>query len=58
LSYAYAERVVWLTDLTVEDHPMIHDLCEMHASGVRVPRGWSLRDERVSATLLPFPATG
>ncbi|HPU38592.1 MAG TPA: DUF3499 family protein [Microthrixaceae bacterium] len=46
LSYAYADGVVWLEDLVSEAHPMIHDLCAMHADGVRVPRGWELRDER------------
>jgi hypothetical protein len=46
LSYAYADSVVWLEDLADEAHPMIHDLCRMHAASVRVPRGWELRDER------------
>ncbi len=46
LSYAYAEGVVWLEDLAAEDHPMVHDLCLLHADTVRVPRGWELRDGR------------
>lgn len=46
LSYAYADGVVWLEDLAAEAHPMVHDLCGAHADGVRVPRGWELRDER------------
>lgn len=46
LSYAYADGVVWLEDLALEDHPMVHDLCLVHADGVRVPLGWELRDER------------
>ncbi|MFM7070095.1 MAG: DUF3499 family protein [Actinomycetes bacterium] len=46
LGYAYADGVVWLEDLAPEAHPMVHDLCRMHADTVRVPRGWELRDER------------
>lgn len=46
LSYAYADSTVWLEDLSPEAHPMVHDLCRMHADAVRVPRGWELRDER------------
>jgi hypothetical protein len=44
MSYAYAEGVVWLEELAVEAHPMVHDLCRTHAGAVRVPRGWELRD--------------
>ncbi len=44
LSYNYADGVVHLEELTPEDHPMVHDLCRMHASTIRVPRGWTLRD--------------
>ncbi|MFI5044489.1 MAG: DUF3499 family protein [Acidimicrobiales bacterium] len=46
LSYAYSDGVVWLEDLAPEAHPMVHDMCRMHAETVRVPRGWELRDER------------
>ena len=35
-----------LEDLSVESHPMVHDLCALHADGLSVPRGWSLSDER------------
>lgn len=49
LSYAYSESVVWLDDLADEGHPMVHDLCSIHAAVVRVPRGWDLRDRRVEA---------
>jgi hypothetical protein len=48
LSYAYGESVVWLDDLAAEGHPMIHDLCSLHAASVRVPRGWHLSDRRVA----------
>jgi hypothetical protein len=46
LSYAYADGTVWLEDLVAESHPMVHDLCALHADNVRVPRGWELQDER------------
>lgn len=46
MSYAYADRTVWLEDLAAEAHPMVHDLCDAHSSGVRVPNGWSLQDHR------------
>lgn len=49
LSYAYADGIVWLDELAPEAHPMVHDLCSQHADGVRVPRGWELRDERDAA---------
>jgi len=45
LSYAYADGIVWLQELSAEAHPMVHDLCRLHASTVRVPLGWELRDE-------------
>jgi len=50
LSYAYSDSTVWLADLAPESHPMVHDLCGLHSSSVRVPRGWELRDERTSST--------
>lgn len=46
LSYAYAESAVLLEELAVESHPMTHDLCRVHADGVKVPRGWNLFDVR------------
>ena len=45
LSYAYADGVVWLEELAPEAHPMVHDLCRLHAANVRVPLGWELRDQ-------------
>jgi hypothetical protein len=54
LSYAYAASTVWLEDLAAEPHPMVHDLCAIHADTVRVPRGWDLRDER---SVSPGPPT-
>ncbi len=54
LSYDYVESTVWLDHLDDEPHPMSHDLCDSHADGLRVPRGWQLRDRRppVDAALL------
>jgi hypothetical protein len=51
MSYAYADGVVWLEDLADEAHPMVHDLCPLHADAVRVPRGWELRDDRAVAVV-------
>ena len=51
LSYAYAERVVWIEVLSGEAHPMTHDLCTDHADHLRVPRGWEQRDRREAANL-------
>lgn len=36
--------------LILEAHPMVHDLCEEHAANVRVPRGWELRDQRLTGS--------
>jgi hypothetical protein len=44
LSYAYADSIVWLEELAPEAHPMVHDLCRLHASTIRVPLGWVLQD--------------
>lgn len=51
LSYAYAESLVVLEDLAPEAHPMVHDLCRVHAEGLRVPRGWELRDARATVAV-------
>ncbi|MCB1027909.1 MAG: DUF3499 family protein [Microthrixaceae bacterium] len=46
LSYAYDTGSVWLDDLTADSHPMVHDLCGLHADAVSVPKGWRLVDRR------------
>lgn len=51
MSYAYADRVVWVDDLAADAHPMVHDLCATHASTVGVPRGWELSDLRNSVAV-------
>ena len=46
LTYDYANRTAWVERLAEEDHPMTHDLCERHANGLSVPKGWRLEDRR------------
>lgn len=46
LSYAYADGLVVIEDLADEAHPMLHDLCGVHAAGLKVPIGWVLNDRR------------
>lgn len=35
-----------LEDLSAQAHPMVHDLCALHADRLSVPRGWDLCDDR------------
>jgi hypothetical protein len=51
LSFAYEEQAAWLVDAT-EPHPATYGLCAHHADALRVPVGWTLRDERGAASLL------
>ncbi|MEE8602532.1 DUF3499 family protein [Euzebya tangerina] len=55
LSYRYGTSEVWLSDLG-EDHPATHDLCPHHADNLKVPRGWSLVDERQPAPVVHEPS--
>ncbi|HVE92708.1 MAG TPA: DUF3499 family protein [Actinomycetota bacterium] len=53
--FNYSQRLVWLAPLAIEPIPSTYDLCERHASELRVPNGWSLEDRRpvqVEASLL------
>ena len=53
LSYAYESGSVWLDDLTVDSHPMVHDLCELHADAVTVPViAWGLGLDRMAMVAL------
>jgi hypothetical protein len=45
LGFDYAQRTAWLID-SVRPHPATYGLCQRHADGLRVPVGWTLRDER------------
>lgn len=44
LAYDYGSATVWLDQLSDEGHPMTHDLCQLHAERLSVPRGWTLQD--------------
>ncbi len=46
LSYDYAGSQVWIDHLTIDDHPMQHDLCLTHADKTTPPVGWLLTDRR------------
>ncbi len=50
LSFVYAQQIVWLDDLSAEDHPANHDLCARHADRTQPPRGWQLSDRRRART--------
>lgn len=47
LTYAYAQKVVWIEDLVQEPHPAAYDLCAAHAERLAVPVGWDKQDLRV-----------
>jgi len=46
LTYDYARSTVWLDHLPAEADPHEYDLCESHATRLRVPHGWELVDRR------------
>ncbi len=48
LAYDYAARTVWIDDVAPESHPATYDLCLRHATNLRVPLGWQLRDRRAT----------
>jgi len=48
MSYQYANRTVWLTDVADEADPSTYDLCRRHSGTMTVPRGWRLADDRSS----------
>jgi len=52
LTYDYTDRQAWIDGLADEDHPMAYNLCEQHADGLSVPRGWELSDRRQGGSLL------
>jgi hypothetical protein len=55
LAYDYAGQAVWVDPLSVESHPMTHDLCGRHADRLSVPRGWTLHDRRADAVIMQVP---
>ncbi|MHB8510903.1 MAG: DUF3499 family protein [Actinomycetota bacterium] len=48
LTFAYAQRVVWIEDLTSVAHPAAYDLCAAHAERLAVPIGWAKEDLRMA----------
>lgn len=51
--YDYQASTAWLEALTLDAHPMAHDLCDHHAHTLIVPRGWARHDRR-SVSRLPM----
>jgi len=47
LTFAYAQKVVWIEDLIDQPHPAAYDLCAAHAERLQVPIGWRKEDLRV-----------
>jgi hypothetical protein len=52
VSLRYADREVVIADLTEERDPNLLDLCEEHVSRMTPPVGWTVRDDRVSVSVL------
>jgi hypothetical protein len=47
MAYDYADRRVWLDDLTKPVEPGLgYPLCEAHAQRLTPPVGWTLEDRR------------
>jgi uncharacterized protein DUF3499 len=53
LTFAYAQKVVWIEDLIEQPHPAAYDLCAAHAERLAVPIGWQKEDLRI----VPPPVT-
>ncbi|MEP6972852.1 MAG: DUF3499 family protein [Actinomycetota bacterium] len=52
VSLRYADREVVIADLADERDPNLLDLCEEHVSRMTPPVGWTIRDDRVSVSML------
>ena len=52
LTYHYGQSQVWLDDLAHERDPHSYDICDRHAAGLSVPRGWHLDDRRFRRGLI------
>ena len=50
ITLGYAEREVVIGGLLAERDPNLLDLCREHAERMTPPVGWSVRDERQTAT--------
>ncbi len=50
--YDYADRSVWLEDLTAEDRMIPgYPFCDDHANALTPPLGWTLTDRRTLSRL-------
>ncbi len=56
LSYRYATKQVWLTDLSAAPDPALYDLCPHHADALTVPRGWERVDDRSEPLVVVEPS--
>ena len=52
VSLRYGDREVVIVDLTGERDPNLLDLCEEHVSRMTPPVGWTVRDDRVTESIL------
>jgi hypothetical protein len=52
LRYDYAERRVWIDDVSEDAGGSVWPLCQAHADGLRVPIGWERDDRR--ADIVPI----
>lgn len=55
MTFSYGEQIVWVDVLTVDAHPMDHDLCLLHADRTTAPQGWVLEDRRSTLRLPTLP---
>jgi len=50
LRFQSTQRVAWLTAIDDSDEPGQGDVCTRHADALVLPRGWTLRDRRPTAS--------
>ena len=58
LTFQYANRRVWLDDLSPDPDPAMIELCTYHADRVSVPVGWSGEDRRATDPPVSEPLAG
>lgn len=58
LRFQPTQREAWLVDLDDGAARTEGDLCARHASGLVLPRGWQLHDERTQAETVVAPTPG
>ena len=47
MSYDYARRTVFLGSMAEQRSPSIYDLCAKHVQSLSLPRGWTIRRDRL-----------